>query len=174
MDEDLCDLDIQYGTGDWPGVRSHRLTWETLVPLCAPDLLESRPLRHPDDLSRHRLLHVLGYQEGWGVWLKAAGTTAVDPGQGLQVDTSLTAFELAAQGCGVALGRRSLAAREQSSGRLVRPFDLEVPITEAFHLLEPAERDPHPDAALFVAWLLETAARDHALPLDKTHAADDT
>ncbi|TGQ49467.1 LysR family transcriptional regulator, partial [Mesorhizobium sp. M1C.F.Ca.ET.212.01.1.1] len=93
---DVFDLDIQYGTGGWSNVRSHRLTWETITPLCAPGLVDTRPLKRPDDLREHRLLHVLGYQEGWGIWLNAAKAKTVDPGQGLQLDTSLTAFEIAA------------------------------------------------------------------------------
>jgi len=155
----ISDLDIQYGTGSWAGGRSHRLTWETVTPLCAPSLAERLPIEKPDDLRNHRLLHVLGYQEGWGTWLKAAGAMKVDPGQGLQLDTSLLALELAAQGGGVALGRLSLSSGERASGRLLAPFDLEVPIAEAFHLLEPLDRDPHPDAEPFVTWLTEAAAR---------------
>lgn len=159
-DAEAFDLDIRYGQGKWNGFRSHRLTWETITPLCAPAVAEQ--LKQPDDLQHQRLLHVLGYQEGWGNWLKAAGASAVNPGQGLQVDTSLTAFEVAAYGGGIALGRRSLARRERDSGRLVAPFGLEVPIKEAFHLLIPEGQDLNTDAAAFSSWLVETAAQDQS------------
>lgn len=163
FDRELFDLDIQYGTGHWPGYTSHRLTWERITPLCAPGLLQHGPsLDSVEDLRRHRLLHVLGYQEGWGTWLKAAGATTVDPGQGLQVDTSLMAFEMAAHGGGVALGRSSLAGKERRSGRLVAPFDLEVPINEAFYLLQSMEGDPHPDAEAFKSWLLSALSEPQA------------
>jgi LysR family glycine cleavage system transcriptional activator len=158
FDADVYDLDIQYGTGGWTGVRSHRLSWETITPLCAPNIADR--LKRPDDLQSHRLLHVLGYQEGWGTWLQAAGASAVNPGQGLRFDTSLAAFEVAGQGVGVALGRLSLAKRERASGRLVAPFALEVPIKEAFHLLEPVGRELHPDVPLFVEWITNQAKSD--------------
>jgi LysR family transcriptional regulator, glycine cleavage system transcriptional activator len=158
IDGDVYDLDIQYGTGEWRGMNSHRLSWETITPLCAPST--AGLLSHPNDLQAQRLLHVLGYQEGWGTWLQAAGAMAVNPGQGLRFDTSLTAFEVAAQGGGVALGRLSLAARERASGRLVAPFDLDVPINEAFYLLQPIGGDAHPDAALFIEWIMAAAAED--------------
>lgn len=158
FDTDVHDLDIQYGTGEWNGMRSHRLSWETITPLCAPSL--AHQLKRPDDLQAQRLLHVLGYQEGWGAWLHAAGASAVNTGQGLHFDTSLTAFEIAAQGDGVALGRSSLARRERASGRLIAPFDLELPISEAFYLLEPVGREIHPDASLFITWLSDVAAQD--------------
>ncbi len=160
FDKDAFDLDIQYGTGDFPGMASHRLTHETITPLCAPAIADR--LRNPDDLAGQRLLHVLGYQEGWGIWLKAAGAGRVDPGQGLQVDTSLTAFELAAHGAGIALGRASLASGDLDTGRLVAPFDLAVPIHEAFHLLRPMTGTAHPDAGLFADWLVQTAVASGA------------
>ena len=149
------DLDIRYGTGHWTGFRSDQLSWEVMEPLCLPAI--AARLKSPDDLAHERLLHVLGYKEGWGTWLAAAGASKVNAGSGAHFDTSLMAFEVAANGGGVALGRSSMAARELASGRLVRPFGLAVPVTEAFHLLTPETGHIHPDAALLRAWLLEQA-----------------
>jgi LysR family transcriptional regulator, glycine cleavage system transcriptional activator len=157
FDAQTFDLDIQYGAGTWAGLRSHRLTHESITPLCSPAL--AALLVRAEDLKTTRLLHVLGYQEGWGVWLNAAGATDVDPGQGLQLDTSLTAFELAAQGAGVALGRSSLSKADLLSGRVVAPFALDVPIKESFYLLEATGSAAHPDARLFSEWIIETAGR---------------
>jgi len=163
FDTERFDLDIQYGTGQWPGFRCHRLTWEEITPLCSPALIGGdRPLKAPRDLGHHVLLHVIGYEEGWAVWLKAAGVGDINPGQGRQFDTSLMAFEIAAQGCGVALGRSSIMACERASGRLVAPFDLKVPIKEAFHLISLGDGSEHPDASIFRDWLLAEAA--HAQP----------
>jgi LysR family transcriptional regulator, glycine cleavage system transcriptional activator len=156
------DLDIRYGNGNWPNAECHRLTEESLMPLCAPALLTGKPsLRNPGDLKSHRLLHVIGYQEGWATWLRAAGVADVDPGGGLQCDTSLMAYELAAQGGGVALGRSSLVAKDLQSGRLVAPFKLAVAVDEAFYLITPTNSKLSGHAAQFVNWLVgsaETAA----------------
>lgn len=155
FDKDLFDLDIQYGTGAWPGYVSNRLTTERIMPLCAPGLVAS--LRSPDDLRDQTMIHVIGYQEGWGLWLRAAGAVTVDAGQGLLVDTSLAAYEVAAGGGGVALGRSSLAQKDLASGRLAAPFELSVAIDEAFHLLRPSAGTMHPDAPDFISWILDEA-----------------
>ena len=153
-----CDLDIQYGTGTWANALCHRLTQEVLRPLCAPALLRGPDaLRTPDDLRHHRLLHVIGYQDGWANWLKAAGVGDIDPGNGVQCDTSLLAFELAVNGAGVALGRSSLLGSALTSGRLIAPFDLAVPVTEAFYLIVPTDRPLQADAQRFVDWLTNIA-----------------
>ncbi len=151
------DLDIQYGTGDFAGTRSHRLTHETLTPLCAPVM--ALRLQNAEDLGRERLLHVQGYQEGWGIWLRAAGAGKVDPGRGLLTDTSLAAYAFAVAGTGVALGRTSLATPYRADGTLVAPFDLDVPIKEGFFVLEPTVARTHPDAGAFVSWLLDQCAK---------------
>ncbi len=160
-DKERFDFEIRYGSGTWPGLEADRLTHEVLEPLCAPSLLQQDPpLRSVEDLSNHRLLHVMGYEEGWASWLRHAGAVGVNPGQGIQFDTSLLAFEVAATGGGIALGRRSMSAREIKSGRLVRPFDIAVPIDEAFYLVAARDGPRHPDADRFRNWLLNVAALD--------------
>jgi LysR family transcriptional regulator, glycine cleavage system transcriptional activator len=149
------DLDIQYGSGSWPNAVCHRLTHDALQPLCAPSCAQG--LRVPGDLKGQRLLHVIGYREGWATWLNAAGVRDVDPGGGLQCDTSLMAYEIAAQCGGIALGRTSLAGKDVGLGRLVAPFQLAVPVDEAFYLMTPVDGELPVDARLFVAWLLAKA-----------------
>ena len=156
FDSEAFDLDIQYGTGAFPDALSHRLTHEGITPLCAPGIAAS--LSGPDDLADHCLIHVQGYQEGWGMWLAAARAARVDPGQGIQTDTSLTAYALASNGMGVALGRTSLAVPYRLNGQLVAPFDLTVPISEGFFLLEPRTPGQQRDVSPFVKWLVQEAA----------------
>lgn len=159
FDAEAFDLDIQYGSGSFPDTKSYRLTSESITPLCAPELATT--LREPDDLAGHCLLHVQGYQQGWGTWLAAAKATKVDPGQGIQTDTSVTAYALACEGAGVALGRRSLAAPYRRDGRLVAPYGLEVPISEGFFLLEPAAINAQRNVRPFVEWLVKQANEEH-------------
>ena len=153
FDAESFDLDIQYGSGNFPDAKSHRLTRETITPLCTPEI--ARELDQPDDLANYRLLHVQGYQEGWGHWLAAAQAKQVDPGQGIQTDTSLMAYGMAAQGIGVALGRKSIDGPYRENKRLIAPFELEVPISEGFFLLEPATKNQPPHARHFIDWLLD-------------------
>jgi len=161
FDKEKFDLDIQYGLGNWPGFRTDRLSHEVLEPLCAPALRNGRlPLNTPADLAQHRLLHVLGYEEGWAVWLRAAGQPQINAGGGIQFDTSLLALEVAAQGGGVALGRSSMTAGPLASGRLIRPFELSVHIREAFYLISLQNGPQHRHLPIFRDWLLAESAAD--------------
>jgi LysR family transcriptional regulator, glycine cleavage system transcriptional activator len=151
------DLDIRYGDGNWPGVKSDRLTRESLQPVCSPALLEKGHLRTAADLADHTLIHVLGYKEGWALWLKKAGVKQSPANTGLQCDTSLMAFQLATEGVGVALGRTSMMGPDLKAGRLVTPFVLAVPVEEGFHLISRADGQNKRQAAVFRDWVLEAA-----------------
>lgn len=160
FDSGRFDLDVQYGLGRWPGFRADQLSWESLEPLCTPMVAQS--LQAPDDLAKHRLLHVMGYKEGWATWLQAAGATRVAAGSGIQFDTTVMAFAVAATGAGVAMGRTSMSATEIKSGRLVRPFALSVVVQEAFHLISHESGVDHPDADAFRDWIIAASRKDRS------------
>ena len=54
------DVAIRTGRGQWPGLHSHRLMAEALVPVCSPGLAQSgKGLRCPRDLANTQLIHEL-------------------------------------------------------------------------------------------------------------------
>ena len=166
-----ADLEIRYGQGRWPGMKSERLTWDTLVPVCSPALItDERPLNSPQDLAKHQLLHVLGYEEGWGYWLQKNNAEAVDSSQGLQFDTLISALAIAELGQGIALARSSLVKHLLDAGRLIAPFGGCVPTKEAFYLTYSAHSMVNPVAAAFAQWLCDEAKSFRVLSSD--HAGE--
>lgn len=160
-----ADMEIRYGHGKWTGFKADRLTWDTLVPVCAPSLpSDQAPLAAPNDLVHHELLHVLGYEEGWGYWLKQAGAKQVDSSQGMQFDTLISALKMAELGQGVALARSSLVQSMLVSGQLIAPFKSQFSFTtnEAFYLVYSQHSIVNPNAAAFVAWLNAEAQGERA------------
>jgi LysR family transcriptional regulator, glycine cleavage system transcriptional activator len=157
------DIDIRYGNGKWPGVRSERLTHEVLHPVCSPAYIESKNLRSPADLLEHCLIHVLGYREGWALWLKQAGLRRQLVTPGLQVDNSLMAFRLAAAGAGVALARSSMLPADLAAANLAIPLELGVPVEEGFFLITRDKALNLHQVQLFRHWLLE-ASKAQNLP----------
>ncbi|MCE4058385.1 LysR substrate-binding domain-containing protein [Pseudomonas sp. Au-Pse12] len=153
------DLEIRWGRGHWPGLVAQRLTWDSLFPVCAPALLARLPLQVPADLARHQLLHVLGYEEGWGYWLERVGARGVDSSRGMQFDTLISTLRMAELGQGVALARSSMVADMLADGRLVEPFEQRIEASESFYLVRGADAEQHPDALKFSTWLVEQAHR---------------
>jgi len=150
------DLDIRYGHGVWPGLKSDRLTWDELFPVCSPDFIEVDDEPAPIDLLAEKtLLHVIGYEEGWGYWLDQTGAYYGDASDGIQFDTLISALEMAVLGQGIALGRTSLVADMIASGKLIAPFEEKIETSEAFFLTSSIHQYLHPSAEIFSQWILQ-------------------
>lgn len=115
-------------------VWAKRLFGTQLVPVCAPDLLQTgRTLRSPADLQHYQLLHEDSYDD-WECWLNKAGVKGMYARQGLIIDDSNALLLAAMAGQGIALGRTALIAEDLRMGKLVRPFELTIETEGAYWL----------------------------------------
>ena len=155
------DAAIRYGRGHWPGVRAEWLMADELFPVCSPALLHgSKPLRCPEDLAHHTLLHTSGgyYDDDWRLWLTAAGLPAAISTQGgLSFDLIFMTIQAAIDGFGVALGRTSYVEDDIAKGRLVVPFKIALPADAGFYLVTPEGRTDPPKLRAFRQWLKASA-----------------
>lgn len=159
---DDADVALRYGPGGYSGVRVDRLFGQANTPVCSPELLDGEhPLRTPDDLRHHTLLHVdwKDAEASWRMWLLAAGLDDIDPTRGPRFTLETMAVQAAVDAQGVALVGDMLVACELAAGRLVRPFDpsLSTPLSFSYYLLSPKEGTEPPKVAAFRDWLLEEA-----------------
>jgi LysR family transcriptional regulator, glycine cleavage system transcriptional activator len=152
------DLGIRLGRGGYAGLRADRLLAEAIFPVCSPRLLEGpHPLRTPDDLCHHTLLHD-DDTHAWRLWLEIARAGGIDAERGPVFDDSSMLLQAAIDGQGVALGRRALAAADLAAGRLMRPFDVPLPYDLAYYIVCPEATAERPKVRAFRAWILAEAA----------------
>lgn len=154
---DAVDLAIRMGRGDWPSLHAEHLMDEFLVPVSAPALKES--WRDVTDLSELPLIHVTSTSQDWLAWAEAAGAGPVDCDHGLKVDTIQMAFDAAASGLGIAIGRRPLVDPELQSGVLVPFFPTTIKSPVGYWLVGPQETMDRPEIRSFRNWLLGEVAR---------------
>jgi LysR family glycine cleavage system transcriptional activator len=158
---------IRFGRGDDAGLRAWRLFDEFIFPVCSPALLTGgNPLRTPDDLRHHTLIHLDWHARAdawpdWRSWLLAAGVDGIDAARGLYLNRTDLILQAAVAGQGVALGNTSLVGDDLASGRLARPFDLSLKAEQdfAYYLVVPSLIADRALIAAFRDWVLaETAA----------------
>ncbi len=153
------DVAVRYGRGDWKGVELDRLMTEVVFVVCSPKLLVGEhPLRRPEDLQHHTLLHD-DLPEGWDTWLDAAGVK-VQARRVLAFNHSEMVLQAAIDGLGVALGRSVLVADDLATGRLIKPFDLQLPAQSAYYFACPDGMGDRPKIKAFREWLAEEVSRD--------------
>jgi LysR family transcriptional regulator, glycine cleavage system transcriptional activator len=154
------DAAIRYGRGHWPGVRAEWLMADELFPVCSPTLLQgSKPLRCPEDLAHHTLLHTSGgYDDDWRLWLTAAELpAAISKQSGLSFDLIFMTIQAAIDGFGIALGRTSYVQDDIVKGRLVVPFKIALPSDAGFYLVTPEGRTEPLKLRAFRQWLNASA-----------------
>ena len=158
---DNFDAVIRLGHGDWFGLETIKLFDETVTPVCSPRLLEGPdPIKTPDDLRNHVLLHnhSMDYDPNaptWESWLKAAGASRVDPSHGTHFSLPDHGLQAAIDGAGVVLAWRKLSEPDISAGRVVAPFDLNLPLESSFYLCYPEQYAHRPNIVVLREWLME-------------------
>src|SRR5450432_2454007 len=151
------DAAIRYGRGHWPGLRADWLMADELFPVCSPALLGgNRPLRSPEDLRDHVLLHTSNANsDDWRLWLTAAGLpTNLSAHPGVTFDLIFMTVQAAIDGIGVAMGRTAYVQDDIAKGRLVVPFKIALPTDAGFYLVSPAGRSDPPKLSAFRQWLI--------------------
>lgn len=154
---DNVDAAIRYGHGQWQGVRADWLMADELFPVCSPALANgSKPLKCPEDLRDHVLLHTSNANsDDWRLWLTAAGLpTNISKQPDVTFDLVFMTVQAAIDGIGVAMGRTAYVQDDIAKGRLVVPFKIALPTDAGFYLVSPAGRTDSPKLAAFRQWLV--------------------
>jgi len=136
-----------------------------LAPMCSPTWLAEHPLATPADLIGHTLIDDQTHLGGdlslpvWEDWLRAAGVRKKARNR-VAFNVADHTLDAAAAGGGVVLGRTVLARTDLASGRLVCPFDLQIPTGFAFYAVSPDARADDPLVQQFINWLKERFCAD--------------
>ena len=119
------DVDIRYVSKNiLPlGIKTVAFPPETIVPLCSPKLANGpNPIRTPEDLSHHTLIHSEVCLVGWRDWGRQHRDVKLDLKRGPRFDRSFMSISAAVDGLGVCLESLLLVQRELETGRLVAPL----------------------------------------------------
>ncbi|WP_144141477.1 LysR substrate-binding domain-containing protein [Paraburkholderia sp. BCC1884] len=157
---DGFDFAIRMSRAPVAGTAWTRLFGEQFVPVCSAAYLDELRGEHGQiDLRRATLIHVNTAGEDWQAWLDASATEGVDLAGGLCVDTIQLAFEAAAMGLGMALGRRPLVDHDLASGALVEACAETIASETAYWLVSAENTQRRPELYEFGRWLVSEAAQ---------------
>ncbi|EIM96384.1 LysR family transcriptional regulator [Paraburkholderia hospita] len=149
---DNADLEIRFGSGNYPGLEVAELANEPIFPACSPAYAHKYgPFHTPADLVKASLLRCP--IEPWRPWFKAASIDLPEPNSGSQfVDIGLM-VEAALHGQGIALAREFMTHSWLECGLLVRLFDLPARGQHAYYAAWSASSPQYTHIEAFVSWL---------------------
>jgi LysR family transcriptional regulator, glycine cleavage system transcriptional activator len=143
LERSLIDLAIRYCKPETAPEGAVRLFGDEMIPVCSRALLrdKTRPLKRPQDLAHHTLLHFdyagaeTMYMD-WGTWLTALGIAELKSAGALHFSLYEQMIQAAISGQGVALGRQVLVSDLIESGALVAPFKQTLVGSRAYFIIE--------------------------------------
>jgi DNA-binding transcriptional LysR family regulator len=163
LDRAGIELAIRYSTAERaPG--GAKLFGEEVFPVCSPALARdrARPIKRPEDLARHVLLHVDDVGQApwlvWDPWFEAAGIPELKPAGALHFSHYDQLIQAAINGQGVALGRVPLLREQLRSGLLVAPFRSSIASPRCYYVMRSARSANNTEVDAFIAWLHAEAA----------------
>src|ERR1700693_1829721 len=163
----LIDLAIRYCKPESVPEDAVKLFGEEVIPVCSRALLrdKARPLKRPQDLAHHTLLHFdyagaeTMYMD-WGTWLTALGIGELPPAGALPLSQYEPMIQAAISGQGGALGRQPLVSDLIESGALVAPFKQTLVGSRAYFIIESRLSAGKPQVSEFAQWLLAEAGQE--------------
>ena len=165
LERSLIDLAIRYCKPESVPEGALKLFGEEVIPVCSRALLrdKARPLKRPQDLAHHTLLHFdyagIMYMD-WGTWLTALGIGDLKPAGVLHFSQYEQLIQAAISGQGVALGRQPLVNDLIGSGALAAPFKQTLVGPRAYFVIESRFSAGKPHVREFAQWLLAEAGRE--------------
>ncbi len=160
---DPFDAAIQYGSGHWHGCQSILLREESVIPVCAPSVLQANAIKSASDLSALPLLHIQTRPNAWDTWLKAHNAPPARSA-GARFDQFSTITQAAIHGLGVALLPDFIAEQELASGRLMSAYGGASPALGAYYLVWPESNQTNPALRVFRDWIATQTEGEDGLP----------
>ncbi|QBF31893.1 LysR family transcriptional regulator [Thalassococcus sp. S3] len=158
------DAAIHFGTADWPGTGRLVLRHETLLPICAPSLLDGGVLRKASDLARLPLLHIETRAQAWQDWFDYHDAQVPTPLPGTMYDQFSTIIQAAIHGLGVALVPDYLVEQELAARKLTVAWGRPTEAKGAYYLVWPEAKARNPSLQAFRTWLATQAEPEDPLP----------
>jgi LysR family glycine cleavage system transcriptional activator len=169
LERERIDLAVRYCPESMAPPGATRLFGERLQPVCSPGLAadRARPLKRPEDLARHVLLH-LDDERGrfpwlnWVQWFAAIGMAQTAGAGALRFNQFDLLVQAAVDGQGVALGRSPLVDRLLEQRKLVAPFHKTHATTRAYFIVRSTASAKRAEAQAVVDWLMAAAEESRA------------
>lgn len=150
-DEDV-DVDLRLGFGDWPDVKSERISTEMIVPIAASGM--STQIANCSDLAKGTLIQILGYDDHWEKYFAAHGIDSKETGTRFSVDTTAAALALVAAAGGYAVILQRFAEQAVSAGQQISIVGKPIEVPQSHFLTSTAsDTATRPEVELFKDWL---------------------
>jgi LysR family transcriptional regulator, glycine cleavage system transcriptional activator len=167
-----ADVALRFGRGRYRGLKSVRIGGDEVFPVCSPSFRDAHPAAADFGIAAQRkawgllprLVDSVTDSDGsgcdWNTWGKSVGLSWSEEDPTIVFSQGHLTLQAAAEGMGVALARRILAADDLASGRLVRAGHGLVPLPARFGYYFVSRTEPDARTRSLAAWLKMQLAKN--------------
>ena len=149
-----ADIEIRFLISPEADPNAERLTWDRFYPVCAPEYTVNL-----EQIDEHRLFYCTAMMTTWEAWTEDQAIHKSPKITHCQVlGTALAAAEA---GAGLAMAHDCTVRHLLNDGRLVRPFEHQATMPEAYYLTMNPRADRNLQAAQFADWMRIEMAADY-------------
>jgi LysR family glycine cleavage system transcriptional activator len=161
LDSGEVDFRISYGHRVHRHRRSVELFTDRVTAACAPSLLKSLSTVSPASALGFPLIDIAWDPEfaqppGWSEWFRSLGVETGNLSIDMRFSLSSVAIAAAVEGRGLVLAQRSMIDAELRAGRLVAPFEHDLPLREPYFLAWRASALEKIQGTQLQQWLIST------------------
>ncbi len=158
LPSDEFDLAIRSSPEPVPKMSCELLGRIRFAPVGAPGYIRQLSRNGSFDWSRATLIHIAIASEDWETWSNHSRTD-ISSARKFVVSNGQLAFEAAAGGLGLAIGRLPVIDEDLAAGLLAPAVDHVVPVQTGYWLVKPPGAETRREIVAFRNWLLKEVAQ---------------
>jgi len=152
MGDATIDVDIRYGSGDWPEQDIWSLGEGRSTIICNPS--DAARFRQDASLLQDvQTVPIIGSENDWALMFQELGLDCHVPAPWLPVDSSLLALESIASGQGAAIVNKMFSRSYIARGSLAEPFTQTLKSRNNFYMVARPDQKKQHEISLFYDWL---------------------
>lgn len=150
------DLAIRIGEGDWPELIAKKLCDIYVSPVCSPKLLKNQKNIDFEILNQLPLINISSLENVWGRFATELNLTSMVDSHYLSFDRYDDAITAAEEGLGIALAVFPIEQKTVDTGRLVKPFDINLKYDSDLYAVFKSENHEKNEIECFLSWLTKS------------------
>ena len=155
MDNELIDVDIRYGYGDWGDGKTYHLGHDYATIYCSPDYAArfNQAITF-ETLAKAQIVQIMGHEFEWKRLSNYHSFEMPNQNDWIKADSSLIALQTIIAGSGATIVLECFAKHYLAQGLLVKPLNILLPMRESHFMVVNKESEKKYEVNVFKEWVI--------------------
>ena len=149
------DIAVIFGEPELPGVESKIIFEETMIVVCAPNVIPADTVLKAEQINAFNLLHYNepNYIHDWKTLFNSVGLPAPKPRSSQSFNSYIVYLQAILNGDGLGIGWSGLLGDLLADGRLRKASEISLKTSSGYYCCLQGQADGNADAKVFMDWV---------------------